>query len=142
VQRADEALFDSSIEEIDRYPVGVITLDRGGVILHYNRAESMLSGLAPQEVIGRRFFGEIAPCAAVREFEGRFLAFAEGTSTAIERFDFAFAFAWGRQDVEITLMRRERRDEINVVVRTRSTPDETRRADAAHAEPDAVAYCE
>ncbi len=122
--RVEDEIFESSSEELDRYPVGVITLDRQGIVLHYNRAESALSRLSPVEVVGRRFFGDVAPCTAVREFEGRFLDFAVGTTTAIERFDFSFRFAWGSQDVEITLMRRVGRSEIHVMVQTDSKHDD------------------
>ncbi|GAC1573194.1 MAG: hypothetical protein NVS3B7_04310 [Candidatus Elarobacter sp.] len=121
----DDRIPDLSRDEIDRYPVGVITLDRAGTILHYNRAEAAFSRLAPHQVIGRRFFGDVAPCAAVREFQGRFETFAASLDDGAERFDFVFDFAWGKQFVSITMLRRARRDEIQLLVKLRSTARRT-----------------
>lgn len=120
LSNVDVTVFELSNEELDRYPIGIITLARDGTILRYNRAESALSRLKPHEVIGRNFFRDVAPCTAVRDFQGRFEVFAAGTTSAAERFDWCFMFRWGRQDVTITLMRREQRREIHVVVVVRS----------------------
>lgn len=117
----DSRVPDLSEDELDRYPVGVITLDRHGVVVHYNRAESAFSRLKPHDVIGRQYFGDIAPCAAVKDFQGRFERFAAEPGDATERFDFAFDFAWGRQDVTITMIRRDGRDEINLLIKVRSS---------------------
>ncbi|GAC1310640.1 MAG: hypothetical protein NVSMB21_18870 [Vulcanimicrobiaceae bacterium] len=113
-------LFELSSEELDRFPTGVVTLARDGTILRYNRAESALSRLKPHEVVGRNFFTDVAPCTAVKDFQGRFEAFAADAGSGVERFDWVFMFRWGRQDVTITLLRRERRPEIHLVVTVRS----------------------
>lgn len=124
----DDRVPDLSRDELDRYPVGVITLARDGTILHYNRAEAAFSRLKPHDVVGRRFFGDVAPCASVRGFQGRFEDFAALEGDGTERFDFAFDFAWGRHDVTITMVRRTERAEITLLVKTRSS---SRRRDAA-----------
>ncbi len=116
----DDRVPDLSRAELDRYPVGAITLARDGTIVHYNRAEAAFSRLKPHDVIGRRFFGDVAPCASVRGFQGRFEEFAALAGDGAERFDFAFDFAWGRHDVTITMLRRAERDEITLLVKTRS----------------------
>jgi photoactive yellow protein len=121
--RVEDALFTLTNDELDGYPVGVITLDRAGVILHYNRAEAAFSGFSAGEVVGRRFFGDVAPCTAVREFEGRFLQFSAGSETACERFRFAFRFAWGLYNVEITMMRKAGRSDIHLLVETAPEAD-------------------
>lgn len=66
------ALVEMSPEELDVLPVGAIRLGRDGTVLGYNQAESRLSGLLPERVLGRNFFTEIAPCTNVREFAGEF----------------------------------------------------------------------
>jgi diguanylate cyclase (GGDEF)-like protein len=71
-------------------------------------------------VIGRRFFDDVAPCAAVRDFKGRFDEFAQHRDGGAERFNFTFQFAWGKQDVGITLLRRADFEEILIIVRVRS----------------------
>jgi photoactive yellow protein len=116
----DDRVPDLSRDELNRYPVGVITLARDGTIVHYNRAESAFSRLKPHDVIGRRFFGDVAPCASVRGFQGRFEEFAALRGDGAERFDFAFDFAWGRHDVTITMLRRAQREDITLLVKTRS----------------------
>ena len=88
--------------ELDALPFGIIQLDERGVILHYNTFESRLTQLSPGEVIGRDFFREVAPCADVQEFRGRFV---EGVARQRldERFRYHFPFANGPRDVLITL---------------------------------------
>ncbi|GAC1310645.1 MAG: EAL domain-containing protein [Vulcanimicrobiaceae bacterium] len=118
---SEASVFDLTSDELDRYPAGIVTLDRTGKILRYNRAESALSRLDPLDVIGRNFFRDVAPCTAVRECEGRFEAFARGSDSAVERFEWPFMFRWGRQDVMLALIRREHRPEIHLVVTVKST---------------------
>ena len=42
---------------------GAILLDRTGKIVKYNQAEGLIAGRAPNDVMGRNFFNDIAPCA-------------------------------------------------------------------------------
>lgn len=89
-------------ERLDQLPFGVVTLDGGGRIIGYNDTESRLAGLPRERVIGRSFFGDVAPCARVREFEGRFRDYAEGrTRAGVETFEFVFHFQQGAQRVLI-----------------------------------------
>lgn len=93
-----------SPEALDQLPFGVVTLDAHGRIVGYNDTESRMAGLPREAVLGRRFFGEVAPCAAVREFEGRFRDFASGRSRlALETFEFVFHFRDGAQHVRIMI---------------------------------------
>lgn len=93
-----------SPEELDRLPFGVVTLDASGRVIGYNDTESRLAGLPRDAVLGRNFFGDVAPCAAVREFEGRFRDFAAGRSRlALETFEFVFNFRKGAQRVVIMI---------------------------------------
>lgn len=93
-----------SPDQLDALPYGVVTLDSTGRIIGYNDAESRMAGLPADAVIGRHFFGEVAPCTAVRDFEGRFRSFAEGRSRlALETFEFVFNFHKGAQRVVIMI---------------------------------------
>jgi photoactive yellow protein len=58
--------------ELDLLPVGTILLDGEGTILRYNETEASLSRHAREEVLGKNFFRDVAPCTRVREFQGRF----------------------------------------------------------------------
>lgn len=58
--------------ELDALPFGVVAMDATFVVVAYNRAESALSGLSPERVVGRNFFSEVAPCTANAMVAGRF----------------------------------------------------------------------
>lgn len=49
---------------IEQLPMGTILLDEELRVAGYNQAESRLTGLRSDQVIGRLFFVEIAPCMA------------------------------------------------------------------------------
>ena len=113
-------VFDLSREALDALPYGVITLDRRGTILRYNETEARFARRTQESTVGLNFFADVAPCTNVQAFKGRFDAFAAQSGSGVDRFDFSFAFRWGRADVSITMLRKAEHDEINVVVRGRS----------------------
>jgi photoactive yellow protein len=104
------AAFDPSLlnqlseAELDALPYGVIVLDAKGRVVSYNDTESRLVGLPREAVLGKNFFSEVAPCARVRAFEGRFQDLAQGRSKlGVETFEFVFHFAKGAQRVLIMI---------------------------------------
>jgi photoactive yellow protein len=92
-------------DDLDALPFGVIVVDRLGTVLEYNAYESTLSGLDRPNVVGKNFFHDIAPCTAVREFEGRFTDFVDSHDTSIEPFSFLFPFTRGPAKVTIVFVR-------------------------------------
>jgi photoactive yellow protein len=115
------AAFDAGLvnqltpEELNRLPYGVIVVDGRGKIIHYNDTESRLVGLPREKVIGRHFFGDVAPCARVKEFEGRFRTLVNGQSRlGVETFEFVFHFAKGAQRVLIMLSPGRIRGQYNI----------------------------
>lgn len=90
-------------KQLDELPFGVIELDAEGVVTAYNRAEAALARTQVERVLGRNFFTEVAPCTAVREFEGRFRRFLDGDEK-LEQFDFTFSFREGPVGVEIFML--------------------------------------
>jgi photoactive yellow protein len=85
-------------------PVGVVVLDRDGRVAAYNRAESELAGTRPGDVIGRDFFGEVAPCAEVQELAGAVRAALDDPDAELDReLDFRFEFDDGGLDVRIRM---------------------------------------
>jgi photoactive yellow protein len=116
----DDRIFDMDRKELDAYPDGVITVDRKGIIKRYNKTEATLARREGSDTLGLNFFTDVAPCTAVKDFKGRFDTFALGQGSGVERFDFTFRFAWGRQDVAITMMRRSGSDDINMMISRRS----------------------
>lgn len=90
-------------KQLDELPFGVIELDAEGVVTAYNRAEAALARTQVENVLGRNFFTEVAPCTAVREFEGRFRQFIH-SAEQLEQFDFTFTFRDGPVGVEIFML--------------------------------------
>ena len=103
--------------EIDALPFGYIALAPDGTIRKYNRYEADLARKDPQEVLGRSFFREVAPCTQVQEFEGRFRELASGAAADPSlTFDFEFRFRHGVQKVRIGFVRSPLGNEVIVTV--------------------------
>lgn len=104
--------------DLDALPFGYIALAPDGTVRKYNRYEADLARKDPQEVLGRNFFREVAPCTQVQEFEGRFreLAQARGEGPSTLTFDFEFRFRHGSQKVRIGLVRAVLENEVIVTV--------------------------
>jgi photoactive yellow protein len=98
-----EDVLELTAADVDLLPFGFITLDQDGTIEAYNAFEASLSGVAGARTLGRCFFRDLAPCTAVREFEGRYRQMVSRGETGVERFRFAFRFAGGEKLVQITM---------------------------------------
>lgn len=112
VNRVDET-------QLDTLPYGLVVLDRDGRVLFYNETESRLTGFSRNRVLGKNFFGEVAPCTAVKDFEGVFRDFVTGTLGRTVFFDFAFHFSAGTQNVTIALAPGRRPGQTNVMMMRR-----------------------
>lgn len=58
--------------QLDDLAFGAVQLDSDGKILSYNAAESEITGRNAEDVIGKNFFTEVAPCTNTDEFYGKF----------------------------------------------------------------------
>ena len=106
-----------SAAEIDALPFGYIGVSPDGTIRKYNRYEADLARKDPQQVLGRNFFREVAPCTQVREFEGRFRELVDGAAAGPTlTFDFEFRFRHGTQKVRIGFVRSPLQSEVIVTV--------------------------
>jgi photoactive yellow protein len=114
-----EALLHLTQDEADALPYGLIVLDRDGVVVGYNEAESSLSGLARGQVLGRHFFLDIAPCTRVRTFAGLYRRMVQTGEPAMAQFDFAFRFSFGEKRVFIQLAYSQERERGLIVVEQR-----------------------
>lgn len=56
-------------------PYGLFELDASGTVVRYSPAAEQNSNIQPQDILGRNFFTEVAPCEQVGEVKSRFLAF-------------------------------------------------------------------
>jgi photoactive yellow protein len=109
-------LVDLPLEELDALPFGAVVVDYTGAIVAYNDYESRMSRQAAAGVIGKNFFHDVAPCTAVKGFEGRMQAFVKSTEIVSETFDYFFPFVHGPVDVTITFVRMTGKKEILIAV--------------------------
>lgn len=105
-----------SPEAFDALAWGTLQLDDQGVVRVYNRAEARLARRAVDDVLGRHFFREVAPCTAVREFEGRFQELVRRTRPGRAEFEFLFRFGYGPVRVRIAMSRDPERARTTVMV--------------------------
>ena len=87
-----------SASDLDSLPFGVIKVDRQGVVLAYNQSEAQLARRKPEEVLGRNFFTEVAPCTNVKEFADRF---RDGVARGNVRLTFPFVFTFPNRPVHV-----------------------------------------
>jgi photoactive yellow protein len=111
-----QEILDLHAGDVDALPFGLISVDRAGTIEQFNAYESRLSRLSKERVLGRNFFTDVAPCTAVKEFQGRFERFAAETGQGAESFDFVFSFPFGRQFVNVTFLRGAKDRQIKILV--------------------------
>jgi photoactive yellow protein len=98
-----EELGRMSSSELDTLPFGAIQLDKDGKVLMYNRTEEQISGRKREDVVGRNFFTEVAPCTRVRRFLGAFQAGVDRRELN-EVFDFTFRFPEAAREVRIRMI--------------------------------------
>lgn len=102
--RTAAALAKMTKQELDALPFGAIRLSAHGTILSYNATEARLTGRAPERVLGRNFFRDVAPCTDVQEFHGRFVELFKEPGSLLSEFTFEFPFDPPMR-VQITLLR-------------------------------------
>jgi photoactive yellow protein len=109
-------LADIALDRLDDLPFGAIVVDAIGTIRSYNRYEANLTGFEPERVIGKNFFREVAPCTAVRAFEGRFAKFLASRDEVSESFDYFFPLPQASVEVEITFLKLPERGAILIAI--------------------------
>jgi photoactive yellow protein len=87
---------------LDLLPYGIIVVDEEGKILYYNAREEEIASRHREDVLGKNFFSEVAPCTQVREFYGRFQETMHRAGLVAD-FHFRFPFPERPREVEITL---------------------------------------
>lgn len=95
------AMANISDEDVNKLMYGAVELDSEGTILRYNEAESELTGRRPEDVIGRNFFNDVAPCTRTDEFSGRFF---EGVRTGEFNAVFEYVFDHEMEPTKVRIM--------------------------------------
>lgn len=70
-------LEKASASEMDALGFGVVRMKADGTVTLYNAYESALSGLKAEQVVGRNYFEQVAPCTNNYMVAQRFLDEAE-----------------------------------------------------------------
>jgi len=68
----ENTLANMNDKDLDNLAFGAVQVDSTGKILAYNAAESDITGRNSDDVIGKNFFEEVAPCTKSPEFHGKF----------------------------------------------------------------------
>lgn len=68
----ENVLSKMTPRELDQLTFGAIQLDAKGVVLAYNEMEASITGRKAQDVVGKNFFTEVAPCTDTPRFRGVF----------------------------------------------------------------------
>lgn len=81
-------------------PFGAIMVNQHGDVLRFNRMESGISGRNADDVVGKNFFNDVAPCAKGQVFYNHFFrAVADGQVNTM--FDYWFDYKMQQTNVRI-----------------------------------------
>ena len=108
---------------LDLLPYGIIVLDATGTILYYNAREEAIAGRSRDDVMGRDFFRDVAPCTQLGEFFDKFRDVVEAEGVTAE-FGFHFPFPKRARDVEVALTSFRYGGEILCLVSVRDLSEE------------------
>ncbi len=116
----DIGVFNLDERGLDAQPFGIIRLDRNGTVLSYNLYEENQARRKRQDVVGKNFFTDIAPCSRVKKFYGRFLLGVEQRELNTT-FGFVFHFPHKTRHVDVSLFYKQaefvRDDSVWVIIR-------------------------
>lgn len=68
----ENQLAKLSDDQLNDLAFGAIQLDKDGTILAYNAAEGDITGRNPEDVKGKNFFADVAPCTNQAGFRDKF----------------------------------------------------------------------
>ena len=89
-----------SDEEFDALPYGAIGLDEQGVIIRYNATEATFSNHKADQVLGRNFFTQVAPCTNNRLVYG---AFRDGVAAGSMDVKIPYTFTYVMKPTNVVL---------------------------------------
>jgi len=110
-------IHELTAHDVDALPFGLIVLDRDGLVVRYNAYEETLASRTRQDVLGRHFFSEVAPCAARTRFQSTYQGLLDGGGGEAD-FEFIFRFVTGHRLVRIRMIVDPAREEQLIMVQT------------------------
>jgi photoactive yellow protein len=100
---------------LDVLSFGVIAMSRDSVVIRYNSAESALSGLSKDKVLGRRFFETVAPCT-----NNFMVSHCYETDDPLDRtIDYVFTLRMRPRKVRLRMLKHPAADAMYLVVQER-----------------------
>jgi len=97
-----DVLETLDFDGLDALGFGVIAMAADGIVVGYNDAESALSGLARDRVIGRHFFSAVAPCT-----NNFMVSHCYETETVLDRtIDYVFTLRMKPCKVKLRMLKR------------------------------------
>ena len=113
LQNAISKLDDDQIETL---AFGVIRVDANGIINFYNAAEGGITGRNPEDVIGKNFFTEVAPCTHTPQFHGKFKQGVESGNLNV-MFEYVFDYKMEPTKVKVHMKKALSGDEYYIFVK-------------------------
>lgn len=96
LEKQDEPVYNS-------LPFGVVQMSTDGTVIAYNKAESEITGVAPENAKGKNFFTEVAPCT------NNFMVAEKYTLPELdEELDYMFTYITQPTKVRLRLLRSTR----------------------------------
>ena len=93
LEKQDEPVYNS-------LPFGVVQMSSDGTVLAYNKTESEIAGVAPENAKGKHFFTEVAPCT------NNFMVAEKYTSPELdEELDYMFTYITQPMKVRLRLLK-------------------------------------
>jgi photoactive yellow protein len=121
-----ESLASLSRERLDALPYGVVILDFEDRVLEFNAFEGELARRSRDDVIGRLFFTEIAPCTNVDALAGWVRRARANGVDAQTQVMFVFRFSFGQRLVDLDLAFVAATNTVTIVVRETGSEDSAR----------------
>ncbi len=84
----------------DAQDFGIIKVDDQGIVEIYNRWESDMAGIPPDQALGKNFFTQVAPCTNNRLVYGKF---KEGVASGNLDEEFKYTFTYKMKPTNVTL---------------------------------------
>ena len=94
-------------DQLDQASFGVVGLQRGGRVTVYNRFEEQLAGLSRDDVLGKDFFVDIAPCTNNFMVRERFIGAWDGDGVLDEQVPYTFSYRMKATKVRLRLLVRD-----------------------------------
>jgi photoactive yellow protein len=101
-----DALEACPLDSIDDFAFGLIVMDRDGRVTGYNQAESQLSGLPVDQVVGRNFFVDVGPCTNNYLIAQRYHDTRDAGGGLDEELDYVFTYRMAPTPVRLRLLAR------------------------------------